>query len=422
MPTRRNPPGQPILQHDQLPQQQVKQEQQSQQSVAPQQSPLQPHTNQKAQAVPIKRENAGVIKRETTGPSNVTQLPALTSHHRPSYPNEHPTLGSWEPSITNTIPYEELTRQITDFLFYKVVKNDDPCLDWTGSGGPILEIEAKLGHLVHKQTQQRLSLPIVTEAVIVEGYRDIAFRSTMTEAQHKSFNRFLNDRFAECQPKPQKLPSQGRSPSPSGSSSPTNAPAPPKHPTRVPMKYRHTKERDTFHEVPPREMQTLPPLVMKLLGNGNKKPKIRLTTDESGTVIKKIIKCRVADLNVFSPGTAFDWRVSVNLEMPYTGEVDEKSGGIGGGKGDGRGGGGERNKDRMSYECLDGKFTVDLTQVTSTFETSKKEHELEIEMDSLTLKKHGTLAAERKENGFQEYVKGFVDNVRVLCKVIPVHY
>lgn len=137
------------------------------------------------------------------------------------------------------------------------------------------------------------------------------------------------------------------------------------------MKYRHTKERDTFHEVPLREMQALPPLVHKLLGNGNgngKKPKIRLTTDENGTVINKIIKCRVADLNVFSPGTVFDWRISVNLEMPYKGEVDEKSGGIGGGKGDGRGGGGERNKDRMSYECLDGKFTIDLTQVTSTFE------------------------------------------------------
>ena len=134
------------------------------------------------------------------------------------------------------------------------------------------------------------------------------------------------------------------------------------------MKYRHTKERDTFHEVPAQEMQALPPLVMKLLGNGNKKPKIRLTTDDSGRVINKIIKCRVADLNVFSPGTAFDWRVSVNLEMPYTGEVDEKGGGIGGGKGDGRGGGGERNKDRMSYECLEGKFTIDLTQVTSTFE------------------------------------------------------
>jgi len=141
--------------------------------------------------------------------------------------------------------------------------------------------------------------------------------------------------------------------------------APPKHPARVPMKYRHTKERDTFHEVPQRELQALPQLV---LNSGNKKLKIRLTTDENGTVINKIIKCRVADLNIFSPGTAFDWRVSVNLEMPYTGEVDEKSGGIGGGKGDGRGGGGERNKDRMSYECLDGKFTVDLTQVTSTFE------------------------------------------------------
>lgn len=51
-------------------------------------------------------------------------------------------------------------------------------------------------------------------------------------------------------------------------------------------------------------------------------------------------------------------------------------------------------------------------------QTSKKEHELEIEMDSLILRQHGTLAARSKENGFQEYVKGFVDNVRVLCRVL----
>lgn len=54
--------------------------------------------------------------------------------------------------------------------------------------------------------------------------------------------------------------------------------------------------------------------------------------------------------------------------MPYKGEVDEKGGEIGGGKGDARGNGGERNKDRMSYKCLGGKFTVDLTQVTSSFD------------------------------------------------------
>lgn len=128
------------------------------------------------------------------------------------------------------------------------------------------------------------------------------------------------------------------------------------------MEYIHTKERDTFHELSPAAYQSLPPLVRTLLGN--KTPKIRITTDmKTGKVINRIIKCRVADLNVYSPSTAFDWRVSVNLEMPYQGEVDEKSGGIGGGKGDGRGGGGERNKDRMSYRCLGGKFTIDLTQV-----------------------------------------------------------
>lgn len=50
-------------------------------------------------------------------------------------------------------------------------------------------------------------------------------------------------------------------------------------------------------------------------------------------------------------------------------------------------------------------------------QTLKKEHELEIEMDSLTLRKHG-LAINSKGNGFHEYVKGFVDNVRVLCRVV----
>lgn len=134
------------------------------------------------------------------------------------------------------------------------------------------------------------------------------------------------------------------------------------------MHYVHTKERDTFHELPPSEIQSLAPSMSRYLGR--KTPKVRVTTDDKGNVIKKIIKCRVADLNVYSPATAFDWRVSVNLEMPYTGEVDEKSGGIGGGKGDGRGGGGERNKDRMSYKCLGGKFMIDLTQVTSSFDVS----------------------------------------------------
>lgn len=134
------------------------------------------------------------------------------------------------------------------------------------------------------------------------------------------------------------------------------------------MNYLHTKERDTFHDLSPHEISSLPSLLLKL--PRKKTPKVRVTTDEKGKVINKIIKCRVADLDIYSPDTAFDWRVSVNLEMPYTGDIDGIRSGIGEGKGDNRGSRGERHKDRMSYRCLGGKFTVDLTQVTSSFDVS----------------------------------------------------
>lgn len=53
-----------------------------------------------------------------------------------------------------------------------------------------------------------------------------------------------------------------------------------------------------------------------------------------------------------------------------------------------------------------------------TVTQTKKEHELEIEMDSITLKKQGTLAMNNKQNGFEEYVRGFVNNVRILVRVV----
>ncbi|KAF8471781.1 CYTH-like domain-containing protein [Kalaharituber pfeilii] len=396
MPNRRNPPGQPLQQHDPHPQQHhpqqhhpqqhhpqqhhPQQHQQPQQAQPVSQQPPQGQPNQKGSVPPLQKQNTG------PQPTHPPPSPALISHPRPPHPNEHPTLGLWEPSITNVVPPEDLTRKITDFLLLHVVMNDDPSLDWTGSGGPMLEIEAKLGQIVSRGTESRLRLPILTEAILIDG-RDFAFRSTMTEQQHKTFNNFLNERYAESSP-----------------------------PSRVKMDYIHTKERDTFYELPPHTFHTLPLLVQKFISK--KTPKVRVTTNmKTGQVINKIIKCRVADLNIYSPATAFDWRVSVNLEMPYTGEVDEKSGGTGGGKGDARGTGGERNKDRMSYRCLDGKFTIDLTQVTQS-DSSKKEHELEVEMSSATLKRQGTLAMARKENGFEELVRGFVNNVRTLVRVV----
>lgn len=51
-------------------------------------------------------------------------------------------------------------------------------------------------------------------------------------------------------------------------------------------------------------------------------------------------------------------------------------------------------------------------------QNSKKEHELEVEMDAGVLKKNGALATQQKDNGFEELVRGFVNNVRILVRVV----
>jgi hypothetical protein len=125
--------------------------------------------------------------------------------------------------------------------------------------------------------------------------------------------------------------------------------------SRIPISYAHKKERDTFYEVSPQE---LPPVIRQNL-NPRHKPKVRVTTDaKTGEVLAKIVKCRVADIDVYSPRTHVDWRVSVNLEMEYDGDVThlpmvDAS----------KGGRGERNKDRMSYRHL--AYQIDLTQVAT---------------------------------------------------------
>lgn len=117
------------------------------------------------------------------------------------------------------------------------------------------------------------------------------------------------------------------------------------------MKYVHTRERDLFHDLPPSASTLIPPSLRTQFFSGRFKPRVRVTTDsKTGRPLNKIVKSRVADLNIYCPSAAFDWRISVNVELPWAGEV----GGADGGR--------ERNKDRMSYRHL--CFQVDLTQVT----------------------------------------------------------
>jgi len=66
-----------------------------------------------------------------------------------------------EPSITNILPSDELTRFISDFIFVNL--NEE--------GLENLEIEAKLGRIIDVNTNDRIRLPVQTETGISPSFR-----------------------------------------------------------------------------------------------------------------------------------------------------------------------------------------------------------------------------------------------------------
>ncbi|KAJ5108057.1 hypothetical protein N7456_004732 [Penicillium angulare] len=331
----------------------------------------------------------------TPGPAPSTNGPPTTMPAHVPAPSTTQTaglLGPWEPSIANIIPEEEITKFLCDFLFQHVVMRNDVAAGPAGSAatgqGAIIEVEAKLGHVMDIDRGERLMLPVLTETVINRDsprFRT-SFESSMTVEQHRAMNNFLNEAVKASMPN--------------------------NNPDRIPISYAHKKERDTFYEV---SAADLPPIIRQNL-NPRHKPKVRVTTDQrTGEVLAKIVKCRIADIDVASPRTTVDWRVSVNLEMEYEGDVQglpvvTMS----------KGGRGERNKDRMSYRHL--AYQIDLTQVARAEPPTKNdfEHELEVEISAAEIRRQGQLAMSGDpQHQYPELVKGFVDNIRLLARAVP---
>lgn len=89
---------------------------------------------------------------------------------------------------------------------------------------------------------------------------------------------------------------------------------------------------------------------------GRKTVRVRVTYDQkTQEVLGKIIKARVADLDIHFPDMPMDCRISINLEMDWDGTVEELE------QLPNRGDNPDRNKDRLSY--TQGPYQVDLTQV-----------------------------------------------------------
>ena len=86
-------------------------------------------------------------------------------------------LGSWEECLTGQRPSEAIPRAVADFLYLRVIHEQD--IAEIASRGAHFEIEAKLGTLVDRDTNQRIVLPVSTECIISDTAR-VTFRSSMT--------------------------------------------------------------------------------------------------------------------------------------------------------------------------------------------------------------------------------------------------
>jgi hypothetical protein len=94
--------------------------------------------------------------------------------------------GQWEYNIINKQPQEDLSRRVADFLYNEVVNRRDMNTGPAGGGtvsGAVIEIEAKLGQIIDKNTNDRIQLPVVTECIVSRGNPNLrtAFKSSMTE-------------------------------------------------------------------------------------------------------------------------------------------------------------------------------------------------------------------------------------------------
>ncbi|KAG8214630.1 CYTH-like domain-containing protein [Butyriboletus roseoflavus] len=313
---------------------------------------------------PLKRPRQSRSSRTSSSASNVKNnsiLPTASSSSTSPIMNNSPNLPPLAVSILGVEPIDEFVREIADFVHHMVTTRPNMGPDAK------VEVEAKLGILKDRITGKRISLPVLVETILLPDGIDLRFESNMSAMQHKHFNTILNEL-------------QRHSSEPS-------------HPAS-PLVYKHFKLVDSFYTSDsPRDRE-----------------KIRVTREEkTGTVTEVTKKVRLGDLNIHSPKRAADWRVSVNLEVPVPHPVGTPTL--------------TRRKDRICYSHEE--FNIDLTQVVSNVGPSSPPetlHELEVEIARSTLllstasKRGDPNVSEHERSAFDELIRSFVNNTRILVK------
>ncbi|CAG8953920.1 hypothetical protein HYFRA_00010881 [Hymenoscyphus fraxineus] len=325
------------------------------------------------------------VKVETNGGRQPSPVVARTVFPS-SKPDPTSILGPWETSLINERPVSGMTKAVSDYLYAEVVSRDD--FGELSSRGVEIEIEAKLGQLIDKGTNQRYILPVISECVIPANPQ-ITFKSSMTLPQHSHLNGFLN---AQVQ-----ATAKG---------------------SRVPVTYRHRRETDKFYELPPQFQQRLPAALRERI-RPNQSVSVRVTHDQkTDQVIAKIIKVRISNLDIYIPQHPLDCRISINFEWQYDGEIEEILS-MGYREKERRS---DRQKDRLGY--IQGPYQIDLTQVThdvllNGVSRTEKEHELEIEVNTGAIREQGMRARDGAAHMYPTLVDGLLNNVIILSKEVP---
>ncbi|KAF2007448.1 mRNA triphosphatase CET1 [Amniculicola lignicola CBS 123094] len=333
-----------------------------------QQQPAQPSPTPQAQAPPPPPPS--MPRAENNGAPPAMVYAGLQEYERPV---------SNDPEV-----YNEIARKVCDFLWLHVVDNMPLRQAIELYPDAQVEIEARWGQIFDQHSRMRLSGVHETECVVRKEFAEsLRFESTMSLDQHKKMNNYLNKQVMD-----------------------SNTP----HAMRAKVEYKHIREIDTFYGLDKPGLALYPPPMQKLIQDGQRQPRVRVTLDgKTGEVIAKIIKVRVANLEISSPQTEWDYRIGINLEIKYPGEIaalkpvqepgktaDEM----------------KRSKDRVSYSWL-GAYQVDLTQVS---QGPTKNHELELELNADLLIAEAMRIKQGHDSKFEILVAGMMNNLRVLSR------
>ncbi|KAF2224559.1 CYTH-like domain-containing protein [Elsinoe ampelina] len=317
----------------------------------------------------------------------------------------------WELSIIDQELQNPITKSVGIFFYHQLRR---PELMASNLGGGNIEIEAKIGTLVDIDTKARLQLPIVTTAVLHEEYsKRLKFESMMNELQNKNLNDHLNVllRVSRGLAQLQGVRDQNR----------------------VPLAYRHRHERDTFVPLSQYGFDKLSPFAQTALKASRRdNPRLRVTYENDpkrdksipAPVLAKIVKVRIADLDIHCPTDPFDIRISINIEVDFHNRPDVDQDlladtptdmEVEGPNSRRRRDDPDRLKDRISYNHL--LYQIDLTQVVTDIPGApEKKHELEVEVDGNVLQEQLVLLQQNKENAFGEIVDGLMNNVLLLAR------